>query len=386
MQTPPQATTATTNHPATKPQLASLLTILEEVPDPRVTATVDHALADILTIALCTILCGGQSFYDMEEFGQVRLDWLKTFLSLRHGAPTHDTYNRLFQALDPEQFGDCLARWTQSVRRVLGGEVVALDGKTLRRALKKGEDSRVIVNAWATESGLLLGQRKVRDKSNEITVVPELLRALQLAGCIVTADALHCQKHIAREIMETDADYVLALKGNQGTAFAEVKAFLDDAIARQEKHLATVETLDKEHGRLEARRHWQTGKLEWFADRAKWEGLKSVGVVEARRTVGGKKTVQRRYYLSSLGVDVGKFAQAVRGHWAVENGLHWVLDVVFGEDQSRARTGHAAENLAATRRLAVSLLRRDQTCRRSIKGKLLRAAIDPDYLKLILKS
>jgi predicted transposase YbfD/YdcC len=385
MQTPPQpATTASLT--ATKTQFASLLTILEEVPDPRVTAIVDHALTDILTIALCTILCGGESFYDMEEFGEVRLDWLKTFLSLRHGAPTHDTYNRVFQALDPEKFGDCLSRWTQSVRSVLGGQVVALDGKTLRRALKKGEDSRVIVNVWATESGLLLGQRKVRDKSNEITVVPELLRALQLAGCIVTADALHCQRNIAREIVEADADYVLALKGNQGTAHAEVKAFLDDAIARKEAHLVALETLDKEHGRLEERRYWQSGKLQWFADRNEWEGLKSVGVVEARRTAQGKETVQRRYYLSSLKADVEKFARAVRGHWGVENGLHWVLDVVFGEDQSRARTGHAAENLAATRRLAVSLLRRDNTCRRSIKGKLLRAAIDPDYLKLILKT
>jgi predicted transposase YbfD/YdcC len=359
---------------------------LEEVPDPRVTATVDHALPDILTIALCTLLCGGESFYDMEEFGQVRLDWLKTFLPLRHGAPTHDTYNRVFQAIDPEHFGDCLARWTHGVRAVLGGEVVALDGKTLRRALKKGEDPRVIVNVWATESGLLLGQRKVRNKSNEITVVPELLRALQLAGCIVTADALHCQKNIAREIVEADAEYVLALKGNQGTAFAEVKAFLDDAIGRQEMHLVTLETLDKEHGRLEARRYWQSGKLQWFGDRNQWEGLNSVGVVEARRTVQGKETVQRRYYLSSLKPDVEKFAKAVRGHWGVENGLHWVLDVVFGEDQSRARTGHAAENLAAMRRLAVSLLRRDTTCRRSIKGKLLRAAIDPHYLKLILKT
>lgn len=385
MQTHSQPTSAT-GITVTKTRLASLLTILEEVPDPRVTATVDHALPDILTIALCTILCGGQSFYDMEEFGQVRLDWLKTFLVLRHGAPTHDTYNRVFQALDPEHFGDALARWTQGARAVLGGEVVALDGKTLRRALNKGEDPRVIVNAWATESGLLLGQRKVRSKSNEITVVPELLRALELAGCIVTADALHCQKNIAREIVEADADYVLALKGNQGTAFAEVKAFLDDAIARQETHLATLETLGKEHGRIEQRRHWQTGKLEWFADRSKWEGLNSVGLVEARRTVDGKETVQRRYYLSSLGADVEKFAKAVRGHWAVENGLHWVLDVVFGEDQARARTGHAAENLAATRRLAVSLLRRDKTCRRSIKGKLLRAAIDPDYLRLILTS
>jgi predicted transposase YbfD/YdcC len=370
----------------TKTQLAGLLTILEEVPDPRVTATVEHDLPDILTIALCTVLCGGDSFYDMEEFGEVRLVWLKTFLRLRHGAPKHDTYNRVFQALDPEKFGECLARWTQSVRAVLGGEVVALDGKTLRRALNRGEDPRVIVSAWATQSGLLLGQRKVRDKSNEITAVPELLRALELAGCIVTADALHCQKDIAREILEADADYVLALKGNQGTAFAEIKSFLDDALQRQESHLVFTQTVDKEHGRHEVRRYWQSEKLDWFAERGAWEGLVSVGVVEARRTVQGKESVERRYYLSSLPADAARFARAVRGHWGVENGLHWVLDVVFGEDQSRARSGHAAENLAATRRLAVNLLRQDKTCQRSIKGKLMRAAIDPDYLKHLLAS
>jgi predicted transposase YbfD/YdcC len=380
MQTDPNITNVT------KTQFVSLISILEEVPDPRVRSTVDHDLPDILTIALCTVICGGDSFYDMEEFGEVRLDWLKTFLRLRNGAPTHDTYNRVFQALDPEKFGDCLSRWTQSVRTVLGGEVVALDGKTLRRALKKGEDPRVIVSAWATESGLLLGQRQVKNKSNEITVVPELLRALQLAGCIVTADALHCQKNTAKEIREADADYVLALKGNQGTAFAEVKTFLDDAIQRDEPHLVKHETTDKEHGRLEVRRYWQTEKLDWFADRKEWEGLKSVGVVEARRTIGGKESVERRYYLSSLKNDAPKFARAVRGHWGVENSLHWVLDVVFGEDDSRARSGYAAENLAATRRLAVNLLRRDNTCKRSIKGKLLRAAIDPNYLKLILSS
>jgi predicted transposase YbfD/YdcC len=368
----------------TKSKLVSLITILEEVPDPRVTATVDHDLPDILTIALCTILCGGDSFYDMEEFGAVRLAWLKTFLRLRHGAPTHDTYNRVFQALDPTKFGDCLTRWTQSVRTVLGGEVVALDGKAVRRALNQGEDPRVIVSAWALESGLLLGQRKVKNKSNEITVVPELLRALKLAGCIVTAAVLHCQKHIAKEIKEADAEYVLALKGNHGTAFAEVKSFLDEAIARQETHLVTLETTDKEHGRLEVRRYWQTEKLAWFADQGKWEGLKSVGVVEARRRVNGKESVERRYYLSSLSNDVGRFAKAVRGHWGVENSLHWVLDVVFGEDESRARSGYAAENLAATRRLAINLLRRDKTCKRSLKGKLMRAAIDPDYLKHIL--
>lgn len=369
---------------STKPQLVRLITILEEVPDPRVTATVDHDLPDILTIGLCTVLCGGDSFYDMEEFGEVRLDWLKTFLRLRNGAPKHDTYNRVFQALDPEKFGDCLARWTQSARAVLGGEVVALDGKAVRRALNKGEDPRVIVSAWATESGLLLGQRKVKNKSNEITAVPELLRALELAGCIVTADALHCQKPIAKEITEADADYVLALKGNQGRAFTEVQSFLDDAIQHREQHLVFTETVDKEHGRMEVRRYWQTETLGWFADREAWEGLKSVGVVESRRTVQGKESVERRYYLSSLKADAATFARAVRGHWGVENSLHWVLDVVFGEDQSRARTGHATENLAATRRMAVNLLRRDNTCKRSLKGKLMRAAIDPDYLKHIL--
>lgn len=371
---------------ATKNQIVSLITILEAVPDPRVTCTVDHDLPDILMIALCTILSGGESFYDMEQFGEVRLPWLKTFLRLRNGAPKHDTYNRVFQALDAREFSDCMARWTQSVRAVLGGEVVALDGKAMRRALNQGQEPRVIVSAWATQSGLLLGQRKVKDKSNEITIVPELLRALELAGCVVTADALHCQKNIAKEILEADADYVLALKGNQGTAFTEIKTFLDEAIQRQENHLVSLKTTDKGHGRLEVRRYWQTEKIEWFADRKAWEGLRSVGVVEARRQIKGKESVERRYYLSSLKADVEKFARAVRGHWSLENQLHWVLDVVFGEDQSRARTGNAAENLAQTRRLAVNILRRDKTCKRSIKGKLMRAAIDPDYLKLILSS
>jgi predicted transposase YbfD/YdcC len=380
MQTHLNSTTVTKN------QLVSLLTVLEEVPDPRVTVIVDHDLPDILTIALCTILCGGDSFYDMEELGEVRLDWLKTFLRLRNGAPTHDTYNRVFQALDPEQFGEVLARWTQSVRTVVGGEVVALDGKAVRRALNRGEDARVIVSAWATESGLLLGQRKVKNKSNEITAVPELLRALELAGCIVTADALHCQKNIAKEIVEADADYVLALKGNQGTVFAEVKAFLDEAIQRRESHLGFTQTTAKGHGRVEVRRYWQTEKIGWFVDREAWVGLRSVGVVEARRTLNGQESVERRYYLSSLPADAEKFGRAVRGHWGVENGLHWVLDMVFGEDQSRARSGYAVENLAATRRLAINLLRRDKTCQRGIKGKLLRAAIDPDYLIRILSS
>ena len=367
-----------------EPKIVSLIRTLEEVPDPRVDRSKDHDLVDLLVIALCTILVGGDSFYDMEEFAEIRLPWLKTFLRLRNGAPSHDTFNRVFQALDGRQLADALSRWTQSVREVLGGEVVALDGKSVRRALNRGEDFRVIVSAWATESGLLLGQRKVRDKSNEITVVPELLQALELAGCIVTADAMHCQKNIAKEIIEADADYVLALKGNQGTAFAEVKGFLDDAVSRSDKSLAFLETVDKGHGRLEVRRYWQTGRIDWFADQAAWEGLRSVGLVESVREINGQRTVERRYYFSSLPAEINRFAKAVRGHWSIENQLHWVLDVVFGEDQARARTEHAAENLAALRRLAVNLLRKDKKCKRSVKGKLMRAAIDPDYLRHLL--
>jgi predicted transposase YbfD/YdcC len=367
-----------------KTKIVSLTTLLGEVPDPRVARTREHDLVELLVIALCTLLCRGESFYDMEEFARVRLQWLRTFLTLRGGVPSHDTFNRVFQALDPKMFADCLSRWTQSVRTVLGGEVVALDGKSVRRALRSGEDARMIVSAWATESGLLLGQRKTRDKSNEITVVPELLRALELAGCIITADALHCQKNIAKEICEADADYVLALKGNQPAAFHEIKTFLDDAVARRDPALAFVETTDKGHGRVEVRRCWQTECIEWFADRDKWEGLRSVALVESAREVKGQPSVERRYYLSSLPVDAAKLARAVRGHWKIENQLHWVLDVVFGEDQSRARTGHAAENLAATRRVAINLLRQDKENKRSLKSQRLRATLDPDYLRQLL--
>ena len=267
---------------------------------------------------------------------------------------------------------------------VLGSEVVALDGKSVRRALNAGQDVRMIVSAWATESGLLLGQRKTRDKSNEITVVPELLRAPELAGCVITADALHCQKNIAQEIMEADADYVLALKGNQPAAYGEIKTFLDDAVHRTDPALAFLETTDKGHGRVEVWRYWRTERIQWFADRDKWEGLRSVALVESVREVKGQQSVELRYYLSSLPVDVAKLAWAVRGHGKIENQLHWVLDVVFREDQSRARTGHAAENLAATRRLALNLLRQDKENKRSLKSQRLRATLDPDYLRQLL--
>jgi predicted transposase YbfD/YdcC len=372
----------------------SLIAHFQDLPDPRVNRTKDHDLIDILVIAICTLLCGGESFNDMEDFGKAKEDWFKTFLKLRHGIPSHDTFNRVFAALDPQAFLDCFLRWTQSLRQAVNREIVALDGKALRRALNRKGSLKYIVSAWAEDNGLVLGQLKVADKSNEITALPELLRVLELSGCIVTVDAMGCQKNIAKEIQEADADYVLALKGNQEVVHEEVKSFLDVAVAeraaqprrpsRAAATLAVWETVEKDHGRIEIRRYYQSAVLDWFADRAKWAGLQTVGMVEAIREVNGQRTVERRYYLSSLPLDVATFARAVRGHWGVENKLHWVLDVQMREDQSRARAGYAAENLATLRRLALNLLRREKTKKRGVKGKQLNAGWNHAYLLRLL--
>jgi predicted transposase YbfD/YdcC len=333
----------------------------------------------------------------MEDFGKAKVEWFRTFLSLANGIPSHDTFNRVFAALDPKKFLDCFLRWTQSLRQAVHQEIVALDGKALRRAMNKKENLKYVVSAWAESNNLVLGQWKVTDKSNEITAVPELLRVLELSGCIVTLDAMGCQKKIAKEIIEADADYVLALKGNQETVHEEVKSFLDATIVEAQAPrppgapvpkaaatLAHLQTVEKDHGRFEIRDYYQSDQLSWFADLDKWEGLKSVGVVESTREVDGVKSVERRYYLASLPLNVELFARAVRGHWGVENKLHWVMDVCFHEDQSRARTGHAAENLATMRRLALNMLKKETTKKRGIKGKQLNASWNHAYLLRLL--
>ena len=372
----------------------SLIEHFKELPDPRVDRTKDHDLIDILVIAICTLLCAGESFNDMEDFGKAKEDWFKTFLGLRNGIPSHDTFNRLFAALDPQAFLDCFVRWTQGLRAAVAQEIVALDGKALRRALNADQSIKCVVSAWAESNSLVLGQLKVSDKSNEITALPALLRVLELAGCIVTVDAMGTQKKIAQEIIEADADYVLALKGNHETVHQEVKSFLEATVAEKQSgpvnpskaavQLAMHETVEKDHGRIETRRYYQSADLDWFADRAKWEGLKSVGMVEAIREIGAQRTVERRYYLSSLPLGVETFARAVRGHWGVENKLHWVLDVQMREDQSRARAGYAAENLATLRRLALNLLKREKTKKRGIRGKQLNASWKHAYLLRLL--
>lgn len=380
----------------THPKL-SFIEHFRTIPDPRVNRTKDHALIDVLVIAVCALICGGETFNDMEDFGKAKEGWFKTFLGLTNGIPSHDTFNRVFAALDPKEFLECFLRWTQSLRQAVPREIVAVDGKALRRAMNKKENVKYVVSAWAESNSLVLGQLKVTDKSNEITAVPELLRVLELSGCIVTLDAMGCQKKIAKEIIEADADYVLALKGNQETVHEEVKSFLDATIAETQAArlpgaklskpaaaLAQVKTIEKDHGRIETRHYYQTDELSWFADLEKWEGLKSVGVVESTREIGEEKTIERRYYLCSLRLDVEMFARAVRSHWGVENKVHWIMDVCFHEDQSRARAGYAAENLATLRRLALNLLKKETSKKRGIKGKQLNAGWDHPYLLKLL--
>ena len=376
---------------------SSLVDYFAQVPDPRVNRRKQHDLVDVLVIAICTLLCAGENFNDMEAFGKAKYDWFKTFLRLPNGIPSHDTFNRVFAALDPGQFLDCFLRWTQSLRQAVSQEVVALDGKALRRAMDKDQNVKYVVSAWAEGNGLVLGQLKVSDKSNEITAVPQLLRVLELRGCIVTTDAMGCQTKIAKEIIEADANYALALKGNHEKVHEEVKTFLDDAVAESKTYrlpgaqvpkevetLGFLETVEKDHGRYEIRRFYQSAHLDWFADRDKWEGLKSVGMVESIREIDGERSVDRRYFLSSLAVDVQTFARAVRSHWGVENKVHWIMDVCFREDQSRARAGYAAENLATLRRLALNLLKQEKSKKRGIRGKQLDASWNHAYLLRLL--
>ena len=376
-------------HTASTKPAATFIEHLSIIPDPRVNRTKHHELTDILVIVLCTLLCGGESFYDMEEFGKAKKQWFSTFLSLPNGIPSHDTFNRVFSALDPACFHEFFINWTAGLRENVSREIVAIDGKALRLACDTKQNIPMMVNSWARENRLVLGQLKVDAKSNEITAVPELLRVLDIEGCIVTTDAMGCQKHIAAQTVEAGADYVLALKGNHETIHREVEEyFLGQSLETGggPEAVATMETTDNARGRLEVRKFIQSNDLSQLRAGDQWAGLKTIGMVETIRADGNKETcaLERRYFLSSLEMDIKTFTKAVRGLWAVENSCHWVLDVSLGEDRSRARSGNAAENLATIRRMALNLLNSERTKKRSIKGKQLAASWNHDYLLRLL--
>lgn len=373
-----------------KPRTPSLLEYFADLPDPRIERCKEHALLDIVAIAILATICGAEHFTEMEEFGRAKQAWLKSFLKLPHGIPTHDTFARVFARLKPAAFRERFIDWVQAINTVTAGEVIAVDGKTARRSHDKsgGIKALHLVSAWATRNRLTLGQVKVDEKSNEITAVPELLNLLEIKGCLVTVDALNTQKEIARAIREQEADYVLALKDNHPKLQAEV-AGIFVAVRQAKTHdpaLRPVETIETGHGRTETRRCWSVEAPDWLTGYEQWCDLHSLILVEATREVKDQQTTETRYYLSSLAPDAPRAAAAVRAHWGIENSLHWSLDVSFGEDDSRVRVGHAPENLALVRKITHNLLQHETTLKRGLKTKRLKAGWDESYLLKVLNA
>lgn len=379
------------------------------LPDPRIDRTKRHKLIDILGISICAVICGAEGWTAIETYGQAKQEWLRQFFELPQGIPSDDTFRRVMSRLSPTRFQESFLRWVHAIRDRTAGQVVAIDGKTVRHSYDRGTDTAAIhlVSAWAQANRLILGQIKTETKSNEITAIPELLQVLALEGCIVTIDAMGCQTEIAAQLVDQGAEYVLALKGNQGSSHQQVATFFESLSTPETtsettpevmKHprpsqpfvrppdlMDVYETVDGEHGRIEIRRYCQVADLRWFPERSRWKHLQSVGMVEATRQIGERITVERRYYLSSLPLDVERFARAVRGHWGIENQVHWVLDVTFREDQSRIRRDHGPENFAVLRHLACNLLRQEPS-QYSLPMKRFRASLDEHYLTKILCS
>jgi predicted transposase YbfD/YdcC len=289
--------------------------------------------------AICATICGADGWEEFELFGRAKLDWFKSFLELPNGIPSDDTFRRVIGRIDPRQFQQCFLDWVRSVYELTQGQVVAIDGKQSRRSFDrpKGKTAINMVSAWASENQMVLGQVKVGEKSNEITAIPELLEMLEVAGCIVTIDAMGCQTSIAAKIVEEEADYVLSVKGNQSNLYEDLVQYFDWALADKFKQTTYTaeETIDGNHGRVEVRRYYATDDIAWLRKKADWRGLRSIAMVESERTVIGEATsIERRYYISSLEADVKQLGRSIRGHWSIENSLHWVLDM--GLEEMRA--------------------------------------------------
>ena len=370
-----------------------------ELEDPRMDRTRLHRLDDILAIAIMTIVSGGQGPCDMAEFGRSKQDWLKTFLNLPNGIPSHDTFGRVLSMLDPDAFEKCLLQWIQQLIDVTGQRALHIDGKTLRGSFDAASSHAAIhmVSVWASKAELTLAQISTKAKSNEITAIPRLLDLIMLHGAVITIDAMGCQRSIAQKITQGGGNYILALKENQPTLYEDVKLLLDDAIENKFDGMGydVHEHTQKGHGRIETRRVWVTREVDWLRDRGQWSGLRGAICVESIRHVldpaGGPGQVsrQRRYYITSLdhrvqGQDAAWFGRQIRHHWQVENKLHWCLDVTFKEDASRMRQGYAAENLSRLRRLALNLLKQDKTRNLSLPLKRLRASWNQNYMLKVI--
>lgn len=354
----------------------------EGLEDPRTGNAGLHDFYELLMIALCTVLCGGQGAVDMALFARSKEPFLRGFLKLENGVPSHDTFSRLFRQLDPEQFRAAFQRFMAGFSEQCRG-VVAIDGKVLRRSFDRasGKSALHMVSAWGCEQRLVLAQVATDAKSNEITAVPALLKLLSLKGTIVTADALNCQRVIAQQIVDQGGDYALALKGNQGTLHSDVVRFLDDPASQ----ITTAEpAVDADHGRIETRTATVSTDIGWLQDGHRWPGLKAIGRVDRIRETAAKTTTETAYYLLSTALSPDRFNEVVRSHWGIENRLHWQLDVVMNEDQDRTRLGHGPENLAVLRHMALNVMQKDPN-KGSLRGKFKRAGWDDAYLTKLVE-
>jgi len=367
----------------------SLIEHVSIIPDPRVTGRCDHLLVDIIVIAITAILCGADDWNSIEGFGKAKEEWFRRFLQLPSGIPSHDTFRRVFARISPSAFQECFIEWVRDVAGTIKG-VIAIDGKTLRRSHDRGLGKKAIhmVSAWAAENSLVLGQVKTDEKSNEITAIPELLQLLDINGCIVTIDAMGCQKAIAKQIIEQKGDYVLALKGNQSGLHEAVEAVFEkaDSVGYNDSSVDYFETSERSRNRVEIRRHWTIECDGLFEHTKLWEGLNIIGMVECERTLNDTTTIEYRYYIGSIENNAQLFGKAVRDHWGIENKLHWRLDMAFREDESRIRKGHSAENFAVMRHFAINLLKQDKLTKLGVKNKRLKAGWDDEYRVNLLLS
>ena len=367
-------------------EFASIAIHFADLEDPRVSRTQRHPLINVVAIGLCAVICGARHFTEMEEFGKKKQDWLAKFLDLKNGIPSHDVFNAVFACLKPEQFEACLLSWITSLHEVTGGQVLAIDGKTLRGSYDRGDGKAAVhmVSVWATANQLSLGSVTVDEKSNEITAIPRLLDLIDVSGALVTIDAMGCQKEIAQKIVDHGADYVLAVKENQPKLHEALTEFFAQQLENDFAECRTRMTKEKGHGRKEQRNYLVAPVPEDFSVREQWPTLKALGLAINVTECDGKETSEVRYYILSTFPSAKRFAEAVRGHWGIENNLHWQLDVTFGEDDLRIHRGHGPANMSILMRTALSLLKKETSNHRGIATKRLAAGWNEAYLEKIL--